>query len=485
MKKKILAVVLTMSMACGMLACGINSQAEKQKAESTETIAGYEAEADASADEATAPSGEKHASMPEEQAGKAELQIEKTDAEEKTKPDDSKTQENTEKTESTDSKEEAAMTESVYKIEIAAKDIPQQDAFTFVENMKVGWNLGNTLDAHEEGKVGENELKTEEVWGNPVTTKAMIDEIKAAGFETVRIPVTWRGHVTIDEGGNGTVSEAWLNRVQEVVDYAIDNDMYVILNSHHDVDASNGYYPDSANYERSKAHLTAVWRAMAERFQDYDEHLVFESMNEPRLVGTGYEWSFQAGAPECTDAADCINRLNQTFVDIVRASGGNNAERYLMVPGYAASPDAVMASQFILPQDTASGKLIVSVHAYTPYHFALQAESESGSTDKFAANNYASTKDIENLMVKLYSKYINKGIPVIIGEFGAREKNGNLQARAEYYAYYIAAARARGITCCVWDNNIFSGSGERFGLYDRKANSWPYPEIVEAIMTNA
>lgn len=468
MKKRILAMVLVMVMASGMLACGNSQEVKTQTTENTETKLQEEV-------------------VSQEQDDEAEEQIETVkeetaDAETKTKPDDAKAQE---KEENVESKEEDTMPGTVYKIEIAAKEIPKEDAFTFVQNMKVGWNLGNTLDAHENGKVGENELKTEEVWGNPVTTKAMIDEIKAAGFETVRIPVTWRGHVTIDEGGNGTVSEAWLNRVQEVVDYAIDNDMYVILNSHHDVDASNGYYPDSANYERSKAHLTAVWRAMAERFKDYDEHLVFESMNEPRLVGTGYEWSFQAGAAECADAADCINRLNQTFVDIVRASGGNNGERYLMVPGYAASPDAVMASQFVLPQDTASGKLIVSVHAYTPYNFALQPESEGGSTDVFAANNYASTKDIENLMVKLYSKYINKGIPVVIGEFGAREKNGNLQARAEYYAYYIAAARARGITCCVWDNNIFSGTGERFGLYDRKANNWPYPEIVEAIMTNA
>lgn len=461
MKKRILAVILAMTMVSGMLACGNSQEVKTQKTESVET-----------------ESVETESAETEVQTGEPEKQTEKAEVE----ADDAKIQE---KEENVESKEEDTMAGTVYKIEIAAKEIPKEDAFTFVQNMKVGWNLGNTLDAHENGKVGENELKTEEVWGNPVTTKAMIDEIKAAGFETVRIPVTWRGHVTIDEGGNGTVSEAWLNRVQEVVGYAIDNDMYVILNSHHDVDASNGYYPDSANYERSKAHLTAVWKAMAERFKDYDEHLVFESMNEPRLVGTGYEWSFQAGAAECADAADCINRLNQTFVDIVRASGGNNGERYLMVPGYAASPDAVMASQFVLPQDTASGKLIVSVHAYTPYNFALQPESEGGSTDVFAANNYASTKDIENLMVKLYSKYINKGIPVVIGEFGAREKNGNLQARAEYYAYYIAAARARGITCCVWDNNIFSGTGERFGLYDRKANNWPYPEIVEAIMTNA
>lgn len=369
------------------------------------------------------------------------------------------------------------------QVEITSEDIPDTEAMEFVKNMKAGWCLGNTLDAHSgSGNAG---LESEQSWGNPVTTKEMITEVKNAGFETIRIPVTWHNHLEREEGSDTfTISGEWLDRVQEVVDYAYDNEMYIILNIHHDT-AEDAYYPDSAHYDQSENYIRTVWETVADRFKDYDQHLIFEGMNEPRLVGNSYEWNFQESAEECKDSADCINKLNQVFVDTVRAGGGNNAERYLMVPGYAASLAGVTTDLFVLPTDSAENKLIVSTHAYTPYNFALQSQSESGATDSFPADGGPGKSDIDYLVNSLYQKFVSQGIPVVMGEYGARNKNNNLQDRVNYYAYYVAAARARGITCCVWDNGAFAGNGELFGILIRQKCVWAYPEVVKAIMAYA
>lgn len=369
------------------------------------------------------------------------------------------------------------------KVEIASENIPDTEAMEFVKSMKAGWNLGNTLDAHSgSGNAG---LTSEQSWGNPATTKEIITEVKNAGFETIRIPVTWHNHLEKEEGSDTfIISSEWLDRVQEVVDYAYDNEMYIILNIHHDT-AEDAYYPDSAHYDQSENYIRTVWETVADRFRDYDQHLIFESMNEPRLVGNSYEWNFQESAKECKDSADCINKLNQVFVNTVRASGGNNAGRYLMVPGYAASLAGVTTDLFVLPTDSAENKLIVSTHAYTPYNFALQSQSESGATDSFPAEGGPGKSDIDYLVNSLYRKFVSQGIPVVMGEYGARNKNNNLQDRVNYYAYYVAAARAKGITCCVWDNGAFAGDGELFGILNRRKCEWAYPEVVKAIITYA
>lgn len=369
------------------------------------------------------------------------------------------------------------------EVSIEQSSIPDSEALEFVKNMKTGWNLGNTLDAFS-GSSNAG-LASETSWGNPETTREMISAVKEAGFETIRIPITWHNHLEWTEGSDKfTVSSEWLDRVQEVVDYAMDNDMYVIINIHHDT-AEDVYYPDSAHYEQSEKYIVTVWETVAKRFKDYDEHLIFESMNEPRLVGSSYEWNFQESAQECKDSADCINRLNQAFVDTVRKSGGSNAQRYLMVPGYAASPAGATTDLYQLPQDSAENKLIVSTHAYTPYSFALQPQSEGGSTDKFNAEGGTGRAEIDSLMSALYQKFVSQGIPVVMGEYGARNKNDNLQDRVNFYAYYIASARAKGISCCVWDNGGFAGNGELFGILIRQKCIWAYPEVVEAIMKYA
>lgn len=352
-------------------------------------------------------------------------------------------------------------------------EIPDNEAMAFVKKMGIGWNLGNTFDANDDNWGSRDELMMEKAWVGVLTKQEMITDVHAAGFNTLRLPVSWHNHVDKE---TFEISEKWLNRVQEVVDYAINDGMYVILNTHHDV-YPEFYYPTNEHYETSSKYIKNIWTQLAERFKDYDEHLIFESMNEPRLKGHANEWSFSASNADCMEAADCINRLNQLFVDTVRASGGNNADRYLMVPGYAAAPENALGDYFVLPKDTADNKIIVSVHAYTPYAFALQ----DGGTDTFEITNAAQTSEIIRFVSNLYKKFVVNGIPVVIGEYGARAKNDNLQSRVNYAAFYACVASSRNIPCVWWDNHGFKGSGELFGIYDRRAREFRYPEIVEAL----
>ncbi len=349
--------------------------------------------------------------------------------------------------------------------------IPDNEGMRFVSQIKVGWNLGNTFDAHDNRSFAD-EMVLEKYWCGVYTTPEMIQTLKDAGFNAIRIPVSWHNHVDADFN----ISTQWLDRVQEVVDYAVSRDMFVILNIHHDTDKKY-VYPDSAHFDQSHRYITTIWGQLAERFKDYDNKLIFECINETRLVGTNVEWWFNTEDEKILDAADCINRLNQAFVDTVRAAGGSNADRFLMVSGYAASTDGTKTEYFKLPTDTIENHLIVSIHAYTPYNFAL----EMPGINNFSAALQSEMNDITFFMNQLHTRYIRNGVPVIIGEFGALSKD-NLQARTDFTAYYVANATARGIPCFWWDNNHFKGNGERFGLLDRKTCTFPDQPIVDALM---
>ncbi|MDE6726034.1 MAG: glycoside hydrolase family 5 protein [Ruminiclostridium sp.] len=284
--------------------------------------------------------------------------------------------------------------------------------------------------------------------------------------------MTWHNHV--DE--NNKITDEWLARVKEVVDYGYKNGMYVILNIHHDTD-KNYFYPTYDTLDQSKKFVTDIWTQVAEVFKDYDEHLIFECMNEPRLIGTDKEWWVDVKSKEGKEASDCIMQTNQAFVDLVRASGGNNAQRYLMVPSYCASPDFACCDQFTIPNDSA-GRMIVSAHSYEPYDFALSDDKNKNTFSERTG------KSIDSKLSALYNKFVSKGIPVVIGEFGSRNKNDNTEARIQHAAFYAAKAKSYGIPCVWWDNNAFSGNGELFGLYNRKEGTWTYPDIVLALMEN-
>ena len=355
--------------------------------------------------------------------------------------------------------------------------VPNTEAFCFVNNLKVGLNLGNTFDAYDENVA--NELDYETVWCGVKTTPEMIHAIKAAGFQTIRLPVSWHNHLS--DTKNYIISAAWLDQVKEVVDYCMKEEMYVILNIHHD-DSMDFIYPSSAKASQSVKYITAIWSQLAETFKNYDEHLIFESMNEPRLVGSLYEWSLNLLSPACVDAIRQINKYNQAFVDAVRKSGGKNASRYLLCPGYDGSVEGVINTWFTLPEDPAKNDhhIMVAVHAYTPEPFAKWPAGIGGWSSKCLMDKAGVT----SFMDLLYAKFIAKGIPVVIDEFGAVAKN-NQSARADYAGFYVSCARERGMSCLWWDNNIASGSGERFGLLDRSTLQWSYPEIAEALVKSA
>ncbi len=333
------------------------------------------------------------------------------------------------------------------------RDIPSVE---LVKEIKIGWSLGNTLDA-----TGKSGLDSETGWGNPLTTKEMITTVKDAGFNIIRIPVTWGQHMDSEN----KVDEEWMNRVQEVVDYAYSQDMFVILNIHHE-EWHDPYYD---NFEAAKAKLVALWTQIGTRFADYDERLIFEGMNEPRKRNTNLEWN--GGDAE---GHDVVNQLNAAFVETIRGLGGNNAKRHLMLPTYAASSTSSAINDFVLPEG--DDKLIVSIHAYLPYAFALGGDV---TQREFDAEGNAS--EILYLLDTLNEKFISNGIPVIIGETGARSK-ANEEERAEWATYYISKAKEYGIPCLIWDNNAFNGTGENFGLLERITCTWKFPEIIEGLM---
>lgn len=335
---------------------------------------------------------------------------------------------------------------------VSSEQVNQMTSSEIVADMKIGWNLGNTLDSFDTDS-SDNETG----WGNPKTTKAMIDTVKAAGFNAVRIPVTWGEHLSSDH----VIEAAYLDRVQEVVDYAMDDDLYVILNVHHD-DAI-WLHPTYSEQAEVTETLTAIWQQLSERFADYDHHLVFEGMNEPRVIGSSTEWS--GGTPE---ERDVINQLFQAFVDTVRATGGLNADRTLIVTSHAQSITKEAVSAVKVPEDD---HIAVSIHSYAPWDFC------GTDDDRSDWGSEADKQELDSNFQYLEDTFIKKGIPVLLDEFGAVNKN-NTSIRANYYAYYVKSAKAHGITCFVWDN----GTEKEFGLLNRKNLTWYAPSIIEAMM---
>lgn len=361
--------------------------------------------------------------------------------------------------------------ESIALKDTGSKPFKSTSAFDTVTDMTVGWNLGNTMDA-----------PNEQAWGQPRTTKAMIDGLAASGIKTLRLPVSWSKHVT----SNYTIDTTWMERVKTIVDWAIEDGMYVILNSHHDNLSAprkmypiKGYYPNEANFEGSEIYLTNIWTQICMAFNNgYDEHLIFETMNEPRAIGTNYEWGYDANVADCREYADYLNRLNQIVVDVIRASGGNNQKRYIMCPGLAASPSAALADAFVMPKDDEPGKLMLSVHMYSPYIFAMQSPGSKNFTTQMR-NELAVT------FKKLNEKFCANGYPVVVGEMGATNKD-NLDQRVAWTEAFLTLARRWGMTCCLWDNGVWEIKGtdysEHYGFYNRRTQTWYFPELLDAMV---
>ena len=324
-----------------------------------------------------------------------------------------------------------------------------------VDEMKIGWNLGNTLDScnYQKKYLGEERAVSyyETLWHNPETTKEMMDEIKKAGFHSVRVPVTYYDH--IDE--NGKIDSYWLNRVKEVVGYVLDNDMYCILDVHHD----SGYYEggswifaDADKYQENAEKLEGLWTQIATEFKDYDYKLVFEGFNE--ILDSKRSSNWREGNEDTAN----VNNLNQVFVDTVRKTGGKNKDRFLAVTTYGGATYQHLLESFELPEDEANDKIILAMHNY----------------------NYIES-DIDTMMTNIKTYLTDKGIPVILDEFGTKQEEIATEERITSAAYYVSSARKLGITCFWWD----SGKSTKSKIFDRESLTWEQLEIKDALINNS
>ena len=328
--------------------------------------------------------------------------------------------------------------------------------------MAPGWNLGNQMDAVNNGVSGET------VWGNPKCTQATMDGVKAAGFKAVRICVTWSGH--IGPAPAYRIEDKWLDRVAEIVGYAEKAGLVAIVNTHHDEtlwqDISKAYNNATQN-EKVKDELFNLWVQVADRFKDKGEWLVFESLNEIQDGGWGWSAAFQSN-PQAQYKV--LNEWNQVFVDAVRCTGGNNATRWLGVPGYAANPTFTIAG-LVLPKDyTDANRLMVAVHDYDPYQYTINdplVRQWGHTADADKRVSATDEKNLTDVLDNVKAAYLDKNIPVYIGEFGcSRHSAEDFPYQKYYIEYFSKAAADRILPMYVWDNGATGVGAEKHGLID-------------------
>lgn len=336
-----------------------------------------------------------------------------------------------------------------------------------------GINLGNTLEACDNnvGIKTNTPLSYETHWGQPKTTQAMIDGMKAAGFDTIRIPVAWMTNATHLYEGDYTIDADYMDRVEEVVRYARKAGMYVIINDHWD----GGWYGmfGSESAETRALAMEAykgMWQQIAERFRDYSDYLIFESANEE--LGT----RFDENSPlYCSDSVvtylndderyALTNEINQTFVDVVRATGGNNATRFLLIAGYGTNIDQTCDDRFQMPKDTADSKLMVSVHYYDPWSYC-------GASSAVSATKWGKVSDYEYMDQQLakMTKFTEAGYGVVIGEYGALPCSDGLKDNTlAYHTAFLDACTKYDLTNCLWDCS---------GLYKRVSQTFADDDIL-------
>lgn len=347
---------------------------------------------------------------------------------------------------------QAVTTEAAAPAGEAREDISGLSSQEIVSAMTIGWNLGDTLDACQADRdgdgvinehVAEGEEPDETLWGNPRATKELFQALLDSGVNAVRIPVTWRDHID----GDGNISPSWLDRVQEVVDYAYDLGMYTIINIHHDGggDPQFGAWICNAatDYDATLARYLNLWTQIADRFRDYDEHLIFESMNE-----VGFDSLSQGKAYEL------LNSLNQEFVDLIRSSGGKNNTRHLLIAGYWTDIAKTCDPRYVMPTDPVN-RSIVSVHYYTPWDFCTtNIKNEWGTVQE--------QQEMERLIGMMKTNFVDKGIPVIIGEYAASGNDFN--SCVFFCEKLVKLCHDYGIATFLWDN----GNGQ----FDRSTNTW-------------
>jgi aryl-phospho-beta-D-glucosidase BglC (GH1 family) len=338
------------------------------------------------------------------------------------------------------------------------------------KQMKVGWNMGNTLEA----------IGGETAWGGVKTTQALIDSVKKDGFNTIRLPVAWFTH---SDTITSVIDEAWMARVKEVVDYCINDDIYVIINMHWD----SGWLEkrvNSANESIVNNRLYEYWTQIADNFKEYDEHLLFAGANEPNV--------------EDAAGMEVLMSFHQTFIDAVRASGGNNSTRTLIIQGPSTDIDKTNKLMNSLPVDEIENRLMVEVHYYTPYQFCLMSEDATwGKMAYYWGKDFHSTTDVsrnatwgeeaelDRLFGLMKTKFVDKGIPVIVGEFGAYKRKLSAPSDQELHnksvEYFnkcvVKSALSKGMIPYYWDTNN--------GLFNRSKGTVLDTGLLNGLMQGA
>ena len=332
-------------------------------------------------------------------------------------------------------------------------------AVQLAAKIKLGWNLGNSLEA----------IGGETAWGNPKATKALIDLVKANGFNALRIPISYDQYLA-----NATTAQLkaeWLARVKEVVHYGVDNDMYVIVNIHWD----NGWLENNcteAKKSATNAKQKAFWEQIATTLRGFDEHLIFASANEPKVANA-------------TEMA-VLTSYHQTFIDAVRSTGGKNAYRTLVIQGPDTDIEKTNKLMLTLPTDKVADRMMMEVHYYTPYQFTLMDKDADwgkmfyywgagnhSTTDTERNPTWGEEADLAKLFKSMKTQFVDKGIPVILGEFGAIRRSNltgsnlalHLASRAYYLHYVVKQAKANGIVPFYWDEGNIGSNG--FGIFNR------------------
>lgn len=374
-----------------------------------------------------------------------------------------------------------------FSVQAAKKDTTSFEDLNqsqIVEAMGPGWNLGNQLES-----VTDN-VPEETNWGNPVITEKLIQSVKAAGFKSIRIPVSY--FAKIDDDKDYTIDSKWLDRVQEVVDYCIKNDLYAVINIHGDgyntIDGS-WLLCNGKNQTEIKKKYKKVWKQIAERFKNYDEHLLFESMNEE------FDGSYSEPNKEYYQN---INDYNQIFVDTVRKTGDNNTKRWLIIPGWNTNIDYTAGDYgFKLPTDQYRDKsidkeeqrIMISVHYYSPWDFCggencVITQWGNEADDPSKTSTTCDETYMKNQLNLMKTTFADKGYPVFIGEYGSINKT-SYDSENEYYRAYFARklcqlSRKNGCIPMYWDNGYNGVHG--FGLFDRTTCEITQPVIIDAIM---
>ncbi len=341
--------------------------------------------------------------------------------------------------------------------------------------VKAGWNLGNQFECPPYGFDNESFAlddpegadRAETAWGNPAVTRKTIEAVKRAGFDAIRIPIRWQCHIT--NSAAMSISKTWMARIKEVVGYCLDCDMKVIINVHHEKWLESR--PTYACREENCRRLALLWNNIASEFRDYDYRLAFAGTNE---VHEKDNW----GAPTEENLA-VQNAYNQMFVEVVRATGGNNAKRHLIVQTYVCNPDfGLHDGDFIVPQDAgdnANDYLSVEFHFYNPWDYCGECRYYYWGAPfrQYGETSPSDEKTLADFFDRVSAAWSDRGLGIVIGEWGVTDhyKSGEADRAHENATYYcktfIAKARKRGFSTFIWDNNAFGNGREQFGIFDR------------------